>query len=156
MMASVEIVALDAENIEAVLALTAAPGQEAFVQPVAWYVARSAYEQIWTPVVFRAESEIVGFAEWAFDPDDRTYCIGGVVIDAAQQGRGLGRQAMTALIDWLRLRPDCGPIALGVAPGNERARRLYAALGFADTGAEVDGELVMVLPAAAGAGADPR
>jgi diamine N-acetyltransferase len=156
MMVPVEIIALDADNIEAVLALTAGPGQEAFVRPVAWYVARSAYEQVWTPVGFRAGSEIVGFAEWAFDPDDRTYCIGGVVIDAAQQGRGLGRQAMTALIGWLRMRPDCGPIALSVSPGNERARRLYAALGFADTGSEVDGELVMVLPAAAGASGDPR
>jgi diamine N-acetyltransferase len=81
-------VAVEAANIEEVLALSAGPGQEAFVRPVSWYVARSAYEQVWTPVAFRADAEIVGFAEWAYDPEDGTYCIGGVVIDAARQGQG--------------------------------------------------------------------
>jgi diamine N-acetyltransferase len=145
-MTTVEIVALDAGNIEAVLEVTAVPGQEKYVRPVAWYVARSAYEQVWSPVAFRADGEIVGFAEWAFDPSDGTHCIGSVVIDAASQGQGLGRGAMIALIDWLRLRPGCGPIALSVDADNYRARRLYGALGFAETGDEVDGELVMVLP----------
>jgi diamine N-acetyltransferase len=143
----VTVVAVDAGNVEEVLALSAAPGQEAFVRPVSWYVARSAYEQVWTPVAFRAAGKIVGFAEWAYDPEDGTYCIGGVVIDAARQGQGLGRQAILALVHVLRQRPDCGPIALSVAADNRRARELYARLGFSETGAEVDDELVMVLPA---------
>jgi diamine N-acetyltransferase len=145
-MTDVEVIGLDAENIEDVLAVSAAPGQEAYVRPVSWYVARSSYEKVWTPVAFRADGEIVGFAEWAFDPSDGTHCIGGVVIDAARQGQGLGRRAMSALVDWLRLLPDCGPIALSVDADNHRARRLYVALGFAESGDEVDGELVMVLP----------
>lgn len=146
-MTVVEVVALDADNIEAVLAVTFAPGQEAYVRSVASYIALSAYEQIWTPVAFRADGDIVGFAQWAFDPDDGTYCIGGVVIDAARQGQGLGGPAMLALVHLLRQRPDCGPIALSVHADNHRARELYARLGFSETGAEVDGELVMVLPA---------
>jgi diamine N-acetyltransferase len=145
-MTTVEVVGLDAGNIEDVLAVSAAPGQEAYVRPVSWYVARSAYEQVWTPVAFRADGEVFGFAEWAFDASDGTHCIGGVVIDAARQGHGLGRRAMSVLIDWLRLKPGCGPIALSVDADNDRARRLYAALGFAESGDEVDGELVMVLP----------
>ena len=144
---AITVVAVDAANIEEVLAVAAAPGQDAFVRPVSWYVARSAYEQVWTPVAFRADGEIVGFAEWAYDPEDGTYCIGGVVIDAARQGQGHGRQAMLALVHQLRQRPDCGPIALSVDTDNRRARELYARLGFSETGAEVDGELVMVLPA---------
>jgi diamine N-acetyltransferase len=146
-MTAVEVVALDADNIEAVLAVSAAPGQEAFVRPVSWYVARSAYQKVWAPVAFRAAGEIVGFAEWAYDPSDGTHCIGAVVIDAARQGRGLGSSAMRALVDWLRRRPDCGPIALSVHAGNRRARALYATLGFLDSGEALDGELVLVLPA---------
>jgi diamine N-acetyltransferase len=146
-MTVVQVVGLDAHNIEAVLAVSAAPGQDAYVRPVAWYVALSAYEHIWTPVAFQLGDVVVGFAQWAFDPDDGTYCIGGVVVEAARQGQGLGRRAMCALIDSLRQNADCGPIALGVHADNQRARALYAALGFAETGDEVDGELVMVLPA---------
>jgi diamine N-acetyltransferase len=146
-MTGLDVVAVDAANIEKVLALSAAPGQEVFVRPVSWYVARSAYEQVWTPVAFRADGEIVGFAEWAYDPEDGNHCIGGVVIDAPRQGQGLGRRAMIALIDWLRLKPACGSIALSVDADNRRARELYARLGFSETGAEVDGELVMILPA---------
>jgi diamine N-acetyltransferase len=146
-MTVVEVVALDADNIEAVLAVTAAPGQEAYVSSVASYVALSAYEKIWTPVAFRVDGEIVGFAQWALDPADGLYCIGGVVIDAARQGQGLGRRAMSSLLGWLRQQPDCGGIALSVHADNQRARALYTSLGFLETGEELAGELVMVLPA---------
>lgn len=142
----VDVVPVDAENIESVLAISALPGQDSFVRPVAWYVARSAYEQVWTPVAFRVGDEFVGFAEWAFDATDGTYCIGGFIIDGHRQGRGLGRRCVAALIGVLRQRPDCGPIALSVDSDNEPARSLYAAVGFRETGEVVDGrEVVMIL-----------
>ena len=54
---------------------------------------------------------------------------------------------MEALVTHLRGLPDCGVIALTVHEDNTRARNLYAALGFTETG-EMDGdEIVMVLPA---------
>jgi diamine N-acetyltransferase len=142
----IEVVAVDADNIEAVLAVSAAPGQEAYVASVATYLALSAYEHIWTPVAFRVGNEIVGFAQWAFDPSDGTHTIGGVLIDAKRQGQGLGRRAMTSLIDVLRLRPHCGPIALTVDVDNTRAHALYTSLGFAETGEKLDGDLIMILP----------
>jgi diamine N-acetyltransferase len=142
-----EVVAVDADNIGAVLAVSAAPGQEAYVASVATYIALSAYEKIWTPVAFRVGDEIVGFAQWAFDPSDGTHTIGGVLIDAKRQGQGLGRRAMTSLIDVLRRRPDCGPIALTVHVDNTRARALYTTLGFAETGEKLDGDLIMILRA---------
>lgn len=142
-----EVVGLDADNIDDVLAVSAGPGQDAYVRSVAYYVALATYEQIWTPVAFLAGSDVVGFAQWALDPADGTYCIGGVVIDAPRQGQGLGRRAMSSLIGWLRRRPDCGPIALSVHADNQRAHTLYTSLGFLDTGEELEGELVMILPA---------
>jgi diamine N-acetyltransferase len=132
-------------NVEEVLDVAAAPGQDRWVRPVAWYVARSAYEKVWTPVAFVAADEVVGFAEWAYDPSDRTYCIGGVVIDARHQGKGLGRAAVSALVDRLRQRPDCHDIALTVHDDNAGARRLYGSLGFTETGEHLGDELVMVL-----------
>jgi diamine N-acetyltransferase len=142
----VDVVSLTAENIHDVLAVSALPDQSTHVRSVAWYVARSAYEQVWTPVAFRLGDEVVGFGEWAFDADDATYCIGGFIIDGKRQGQGLGRRCLTALIANLRQRRDCGPIALSVDNDNDAARGLYAALGFRESGEVLDdGELVMVL-----------
>lgn len=143
----VEIVPVDAENVEAVLSVTAAPGQDAWVQPVSWYVARSAFGGAWTPWALAVDGAVVGFLETAFDPDDSSWCIGGVVVDAGQQGRGVGRAAMERLVADLRGRPGCRLVALTVHEDNTVARGLYRSLGFTETGERDDDELVMVLPA---------
>jgi diamine N-acetyltransferase len=143
----VRVVAVDADNVEAVLAVAPRAGQDAWVRPVSWYVARSAYERVWTPWALVADGEVVGFVETAFDPGDASWCIGGVVVDAAQQGRGIGRAAMQVLVDDLRSRPGCRLVALTVHEDNAAARALYRSLGFAETGERDDDELVMVLPA---------
>jgi diamine N-acetyltransferase len=113
---------------------------------VAWYVARSAYERVWHPVALVGDGAVVGFAEWAFDESDGTYCLGGVVVDAPHQGRGLGRAVVDALVAHLRTMPGCGEIALTVHADNVRARGHYERYGFVETGEVLDGELTMVLP----------
>lgn len=79
---------------------------------------------------------------WGHDADDGSCWIGGLVIDRRHHGRGYGRAATEALIRWLQGRPECRGIALSYHPGNERARKLYASLGFRETGEESDRELV--------------
>lgn len=142
---AVSVSDLTADNVEAVLDLEVHPAQLRWVRPVAWYVARSAYEQVWSPVAFLHEGAVVGFAEWAYDPSDDTHCIGGVVIDARRQGQGLGKAAMRALISYLRAKPDCRTIALTVHEDNEPAQAIYRSLGFTETGERQEGELVMLL-----------
>jgi diamine N-acetyltransferase len=140
------VVELTADNVEDVLAVVPTPEQLRHVNPVAWYVARSAYQQVWHPVgLATADGEVVGFAEWARDDTDGTYGLGGIVIDHRHQGRGLGRAALDALVAHLRAQPLPGDIVLTVHADNERARGLYERYGFAATGEVVDDELVMVL-----------
>lgn len=146
-MQTVEVVDLDADNIDEVLAVTPRDGQDRHVRSVAWYVARSAYAKLWTSVAFRTDDEVVGFAQWAFDPSDGSHCIGAVVIDGPRQGQGVGRAGMTALIEQLRGPPDCTVIALSVSEDNGAARGLYRSLGFVENGERVDDEIVMLLPA---------
>jgi diamine N-acetyltransferase len=143
----VRAVAVDADNVEAVLAVTPRPGQEAWVEPVAWYLAKAAQDGVWTPWALTADGVVVGFLETAFDPSDGSWCIGGVVVDAAHQGRGIGRTDMRQLVADLRSRPGCNLVALTVHEDNTPARTLYASLGFTETGERDDDELVMVLPA---------
>lgn len=74
-----------------------------------------------------------------------SYCIWRLMIDRAYQGRGLGRQAMEAALDFLRDKP-CGPASfvwLGVDPRNRAAIRLYEQFGFRETGDECDDEIVV-------------
>jgi len=144
---TLSVTELTADNIEAVLAVAPRPEQLRHVNPVAWYVARSAYERVWHPVALVAgDGEVVAFAEWAFDDSDSTYALGGIVVDAAHQGRGLGRAVLDALVAHVRAQPRSGTVVLTVHDDNERARRLYARYGFVETGEVLDGELVMALP----------
>jgi diamine N-acetyltransferase len=80
----------------------------------------------------------------AVDPDDGSRWIGGLVVDAAHQGRGVGRRVVELLLD--RLRTEPGPVRMSYHPDNEASRALFAGLGFVETGEQVDGELVMELP----------
>jgi len=144
---SVSVEEITADNIEAVLAVAPRPEQLRYVQPVAWYVAKAAYERVWQPVALVADQEVIGFAQWAWDGSDSTYTLGGVVLDAGHQGRGLGRSVVDALVAHVRAQPQEGTVALTVHADNERARGLYARYGFVETGELLDDELVMVLPA---------
>lgn len=140
------VVELTADNVEEVLAVAPSPEQLRHVNPVAWYVARSAYQGVWHPVgLATADGAVVGFAEWAYDESDGTYGLGGIVIDHRQQGRGLGRAALDALVAHLRAQPVPGVVVLTVHPDNERARGLYERYGFVATGELIEDELVMAL-----------
>ena len=80
---------------------------------------------------------------WGVDDDDSRW-IGGLLVDAAHQGHGVGRAAVIEAIRLLVAQPDCAGIALSCHPDNHAARSLYGALGFSDTGdtAEDGSELV--------------
>lgn len=75
------------------------------------------------------------------DPEDGSFWIGGLVIDADRQGEGNGRAAIAALLQRFR---DAGAVeaALSYQPENGRARALYASLGFRETGELAEGETV--------------
>lgn len=145
-----QVVPIDADNVDDVLAVTPKDGQDAWVRPVAWYVAKSAYDGVWTPWALTADGEVVGFLQTAFDPSDGSWCIGGVVVDADHQGRGIGRAVMRQLVADLRGRPGCRLVALTVHEDNATARALYSSLGFTETGERDDDELVMTLPSTRG------
>jgi diamine N-acetyltransferase len=76
------------------------------------------------------------------DDDDGSAWLGGLLVDAAFQGRGYGRAAVRAALAMLATEKGRAEFALSYQPANVVARRLYASLGFVETG-EVDGDEVV-------------
>jgi diamine N-acetyltransferase len=134
---------VDASTWRAVAELTVAPGQERFVAAPAYYLALCAYDRVWHPMaVHGPDDAVVGFLMWAIDPDDDSCWLGGIIVDAARQGRGLGRRAVVEAIRVLREQTGSTAFALSYEPDNTVARGLYSSLGFAETGEVVDDEVV--------------
>lgn len=75
------------------------------------------------------------------------YCIWRFMIDKEKQGRGLGKKALRASLDYVSTFP-CGKaeyVWLSYEPENVGAKALYESFGFCENG-EVDGdEIVSVL-----------
>ncbi|MFF5772831.1 GNAT family N-acetyltransferase [Streptomyces californicus] len=113
------------------------------------YLVLSSREDDWNSLAVLAGEEVTGHIMWARD-EDGSYWIGGMLIDAAHQGTGIGRAAVRTLAAWLSAREDCTAVRLSYAPENEAAAHLYTSLGFRPNGEDEDGEVVAELvPAAA-------
>jgi ribosomal-protein-alanine N-acetyltransferase len=141
-----------ADDRRGLLDLRVARDQRRFVGEVAGYLAICLLEMTWQPLAIHADGALVGFVMWARSPEDGGYWIGGFQIDRRSQRRGYGRSALVALIEALRAKPECREIMLTCLPGNDAARRLYASLGFTETGEMLEHELVARL----GVGVTPQ
>ncbi|MEV4683469.1 GNAT family N-acetyltransferase [Streptomyces kurssanovii] len=137
---------VDDDNWRAVADIAPRDEQRTFVAALAArYLLLSMRGGVWTSLGVLADDTVVGHVMWAYDDEDGTHWVGGLIVDADEQGRGVGRQAMTALIRMLSERPDCREIRLSFHPRNTGAAKLYSALGFIPTGAFEDDETVVGL-----------
>ena len=140
---SVSLRPVDAGSWRDVAGLTIAPGQDAFVAAATHYLAVCAYEDVWNPLaVHDEEGAVIGFLMWGIDDEDGSCWLGGVIVDAAHQGRGVGRAAMAQALATLRPRDEDDGFALAYHPQNTVAKGLYASLGFVETGETDDDEVV--------------
>lgn len=123
--------------------------QRDFVPPsAARYLLLSAREGVWHSLAVRADDAIVGHVMWAWDDDDQLHWIGGLLIDATEQGKGVGRAAMLTLIRWLFAKPDVTAVRLSYEADNVAARAMYTDLGFVESDIHVDAEIMAELVAA--------
>ena len=129
-------------NWERCAALTVHTDQQGFVSPVAWYLALCTYGCAgWKPLAVVNRGTIVGFVMHAVDPEDDSFWIGGLLIDASQQRLGFGTAVVRELIERARSGGRSG-VALTYEPSNVAAQRCYARLGFVESGERDDNEVV--------------
>jgi diamine N-acetyltransferase len=134
-------VEIDAANWRQAVDIAPRPDQERFVAPVARYLCLAHYGGEWHPRAIEADGSIVGHLMWAVDDADDSVWLGGLIIDASEQGRGIGRGAVVAFLDRFTQNGHTN-VALSYSPENTVARRLYADIGFVETGETVDDEIV--------------
>jgi diamine N-acetyltransferase len=137
-----------ADNWRGVADLAPRDDQRDFVPALAArYLLLGLHGGVWHNLGAFEGDTAVAHVMWAVDPDDGTHWIGGLLVDARHQGRGVGRRVVEMLVARLRADPACHLIRMSHHPGNDASRALFASLGFVPTGEEEDGELVMELAA---------
>ncbi len=140
---AVAVAPVSADTWRDVAALSVTPDQRAFVAEPSYYLALCCYGEVgWAPLAMTLDGEVVGFLMWAVDPSDGACWLGGVLVDASRQGRGVGGAGIDAALRYLGSTHGQRHFALSYDPANERARRLYARLGFRETG-ETEGDEVV-------------
>jgi diamine N-acetyltransferase len=137
----VRFVDVDATNWSFLAEVEPRSDQWEFVAPVTRYLCLAHYGGEWHPLAIEVDGSIVGHVMWAVDEEDGSTWLGGLVIDAAHQGRGIGRATMEAALDRFTQNGTTN-VALSYSPENVVARHLYRSMGFVETGEMEDDEIV--------------
>lgn len=145
-MTELRLVELSATTIVAVNSLSLKPGQEQFLAPVSYgTVATVANPQTtWQRVVLDGD-DVVGFVSANFDPDATQEHFRSILwrinVDADDQGRGVGRFAVEALLNEARAR---GLDRLNVIyeAGDEGPEAFFLRVGFTPVGETEYAEVV--------------
>jgi diamine N-acetyltransferase len=80
-----------------------------------------------------------------FDHPKQQAFIQRLMVDENYQGKGYGRFGMEKMLELFRAHERIREIGISYEPENEAARKLYASLGFQETGEIAYGEVVAVL-----------
>jgi ribosomal protein S18 acetylase RimI-like enzyme len=103
-------------------------------RPLDWFGERLAAAAVFGAFVGPALSGIAGFYQQAGAKARHKGMLWGVYVRPAARGHGVARRLTEAVIDHARGRVEI--LQLTVVTSNERARRLYAHLGFEEYGVE--------------------
>ncbi|HLF74623.1 MAG TPA: GNAT family N-acetyltransferase [Anaerolineales bacterium] len=68
-----------------------------------------------------------------------------LMVDEKQQGKGYGRFGVTWMLERFRSDERVKTVGISYGPENEVGRKLYASLGFVETGEMIDQEVLAVL-----------
>ena len=159
----IELRKIDHDNFNAVLKLKLDPAQENWVAPNIYSLAEAYVDHMNNdkppmPFVIYNADEVIGFAMmeyndiegdddeplWVRFKDKAIYNFFRFMIDIKHQGKGYGREAFAKVLEYLKTQPqgEADAISISYMPENNVARKIYADLGFVETGDIVDGEVV--------------
>ncbi|HSB01341.1 MAG TPA: GNAT family N-acetyltransferase [Anaerolineales bacterium] len=89
----------------------------------------------------------VGFLMFAYNfshPKTQAF-IARLMVDENQQGKGYGRFGMNWMLERFRVDDRIRDVGISYEPENEIGRKLYASLGFVETGEMLEKEVLAIL-----------
>ena len=143
-MNSIQLKQIDENNFIDAFNLQLGDGQDAFVShPIRSLAQAYVYRTQCTPLGIYAGDRMVGYVMVIYDYDEEVYNIWHMMIDRAEQGRGYGKAAFAAVLDYIRTKPfgKSGRILLTCNRENPAALGLYKFFGFCPTGNEDEDEI---------------
>jgi len=145
-MSELRVVELSAATIVAVNNLSLKPGQEQFLAPVSYGIAATVInpQTSWQRVVLD-RNEVVGFVSANFDPEAPEEHFRSVLwrinVDADDQGRGVGRFAVEALVEEARNR-GFDHVDVIYEAGDDGPEAFFTRVGFSPVGETEYGEVI--------------
>ncbi len=132
------------ETFKEILRLKVAPNQEKLVASNAASLTEAHFnpETAWYRAVY-TDGVPVGFVMLEAKTDKQEYFLWRFMIDGRFQGKGIGRRALELVLNHVKTLPGARVIETTCVPGEGSPGPFYEKMGFAYTGAEEEGELVM-------------
>jgi diamine N-acetyltransferase len=97
--------------------------------------------------IYDDEGTPVGFLMYGLNLDQtkQQAFVQRLMVDDKHQGKGYGRFGMQRILEIFRADEQIKSVGISYEPENEPARKLYASLGFEETGELVGDEVLAVL-----------
>jgi len=131
----VELRTITKENFTDVINLNVAEHQKAFVSSTTHSLAQAyIYHDTAFPFAIYANETLVGFIMLGFYEEKKQYTLWKLLIDEKHQNQGYGKGAVQKGIAYLKDTFGAKEIYVGVLSENDRAKQLYASIGFKATG----------------------
>lgn len=144
-MAVVSLREVTRENVKAVCKLQVRPDQQSLVAPNGQSLAEARFaDDAWVQAIYAGE-EPVGFVMLSVVPQKAEYYLWRLMIDAAHQRRGYGKQALELVIRHVRTLPNANALFTGYRKGDGSPERFYLNLGFQPTGKVDDDDHILRL-----------
>ena len=150
-----EIRPVTKENWKELVALKVRDDQKYFVASNLYSIAEAQFgetvpgEGHWDmfPYGIYDEGKPVGFLMLSYNYEYARFqgFILRLMVDDSFQGKGYGKFGMNWMLEKYRADERVQVVGISYEPNNEVARKLYASLGFQETGEIVDGEALALL-----------
>ena len=138
------------DNWETLIDLKVRDDQKNFVASNLYSIAQSQFgdefEGHWDLFaygIYDDDDTPVGFLMYGFNfahPSQQAY-IQRLMVDEKFQGKGYGRFGMEKMLEIFRADERVNVASISYEPGNDVARKLYASMGFVETGRIVEDEV---------------
>jgi diamine N-acetyltransferase len=143
---------ITSDTVHAVIKLAVHPDQAGFVASNAVSLAEALFsDEAWYRAVY-ADEEIVGFVMLSDEtlktspPAEPNIGLWRLMIDAKHQRRGIGRDVMRLVLEYVRARPNVHYFYTAYVPEPGGPGPFYLSLGFKPNGEIEDGEVIVIYP----------